>query len=165
MRALVHDALSIYTVDQQRLAELSPDLILTQDLCRVCAVSLSDVQAAVARLASAQPRADREPATDALEPRVGRRRDRGAGARTTGTRGRVARSARSSHGIDRRARWQGAFATSRGKRRMAGTFDARGDLDARTDRACGWGSLASARASPRRPFRRVNSPHSARTWC
>ena len=51
VRALVHDALSIYTVDQQRLAELSPDLILTQDLCRVCAVSLSDVQAAVARLA------------------------------------------------------------------------------------------------------------------
>ncbi len=33
------------------MAELSPDLILTQDLCRVCAVSLSDVQSAVARLA------------------------------------------------------------------------------------------------------------------
>ena len=41
VRALVHDALSIYAVDQLRLAELSPDLILTQDLCRVCAVSLS----------------------------------------------------------------------------------------------------------------------------
>ena len=51
VRALVQDALSIYSVDQQRLAELSPDLILTQDLCRVCAVSLSDVQSAVARLA------------------------------------------------------------------------------------------------------------------
>jgi len=51
VRALVHDALSIYAVDQRRLAELSPDLILTQDLCRVCAVSLSDVQSAVARLA------------------------------------------------------------------------------------------------------------------
>jgi len=51
VRALAHDALSIYTVDQQLLAELSPDLILTQDLCRVCAVSLSDVQSAVARLA------------------------------------------------------------------------------------------------------------------
>jgi len=51
VRALVHDALSIYAVDQLRLAELSPDLILTQDLCRVCAVSLSDVQSAVARLA------------------------------------------------------------------------------------------------------------------
>jgi len=51
VRALVRDALSIYTVDQPRLAELSPDLILTQDLCRVCAVSLGDVQGAVARLA------------------------------------------------------------------------------------------------------------------
>lgn len=51
VRALVHDALSIYAVDQTRLAALSPDLILTQDLCRVCAVSLSDVQSAVARLA------------------------------------------------------------------------------------------------------------------
>src|SRR6478609_6636777 len=51
VRLLVQDALSIYTVDQQRLAELAPDLILTQDLCRVCAVSLSDVQSAVARLA------------------------------------------------------------------------------------------------------------------
>jgi iron complex transport system substrate-binding protein len=51
VRALVQDALSIYAVDQQRLAELAPDLILTQDLCRVCAVSLSDVQSAVARLA------------------------------------------------------------------------------------------------------------------
>ncbi|HYQ00065.1 MAG TPA: ABC transporter substrate-binding protein [Polyangiaceae bacterium] len=51
VRELVQDALSIYTVDQQRLAELGPDLILTQDLCRVCAVSLSDVQSAVARLA------------------------------------------------------------------------------------------------------------------
>src|SRR4051812_47552096 len=51
VRALTHDALSIYSVDQQRLAELSPDLILTQDLCRVCAVSLSDVQSVVARLA------------------------------------------------------------------------------------------------------------------
>jgi len=51
VRALVGSALSIYEVDQPRLAELSPDLILTQDLCRVCAVSLSDVQSAVARLA------------------------------------------------------------------------------------------------------------------
>ncbi|HEY3255771.1 MAG TPA: ABC transporter substrate-binding protein [Polyangiaceae bacterium] len=51
VRALVQDALSIYAVDQRLLAELSPDLILTQDLCRVCAVSLGDVQSAVARLA------------------------------------------------------------------------------------------------------------------
>lgn len=51
VRAVVHDALSIYTVDEARLAQLEPDVIVTQDLCEVCAVSLADVQAAVARLA------------------------------------------------------------------------------------------------------------------
>jgi iron complex transport system substrate-binding protein len=51
VRALVHDALSIYSVDEARLAALAPDLILTQDLCQVCAVSLDDVRSAVARLA------------------------------------------------------------------------------------------------------------------
>jgi iron complex transport system substrate-binding protein len=51
VRAMVREALSIYTVDEQRLAELAPDLIITQDLCQVCAVSLGDVKSAVARLA------------------------------------------------------------------------------------------------------------------
>ena len=49
--ALVEDALSIYTVDVERLGALSPDVILTQDLCDVCAVSLDDVRTAVARMA------------------------------------------------------------------------------------------------------------------
>jgi iron complex transport system substrate-binding protein len=43
----VRDALSegrsLYALDEQLLAELSPDLIITQDLCSVCAVSGSDV--------------------------------------------------------------------------------------------------------------------------
>ena len=52
LRAMVRDALSIYTVDESRLAALAPDCIVTQDLCQVCAVSLGDVQRAVARLAS-----------------------------------------------------------------------------------------------------------------
>jgi len=51
VRAALTDALSIYTVDESRLAELAPDLIVTQDLCEVCAVSLDDVRSAVARLA------------------------------------------------------------------------------------------------------------------
>ena len=51
VRAVVRDALSIYVVDDQRLAALQPDVIVTQDLCEVCAVSLDDVRAAVARLA------------------------------------------------------------------------------------------------------------------
>ena len=51
VRAVIRDALSIYAVDDQRLAALAPDVIVTQDLCEVCAVSLDDVRAAVARLA------------------------------------------------------------------------------------------------------------------
>jgi iron complex transport system substrate-binding protein len=51
VRAVIADALSIYAVDDDLLSRLSPDVIVTQDLCEVCAVSLDDVRAAVARLA------------------------------------------------------------------------------------------------------------------
>lgn len=51
VRGVIANALSIYAVDDDRLAELAPDVIVTQDLCEVCAVSLDDVRAAVARLA------------------------------------------------------------------------------------------------------------------
>lgn len=51
---VLRDALSIYTVDEKKLAALAPDVIVTQDLCEVCAVSLDDVRAAVARLAHAE---------------------------------------------------------------------------------------------------------------
>lgn len=51
VREVITNALSIYAVDDAALAELSPDVIVTQDLCEVCAVSLDDVRAAVARLA------------------------------------------------------------------------------------------------------------------
>jgi iron complex transport system substrate-binding protein len=51
VRSALRDALSIYAVDESALAQLSVDVIVTQDLCEVCAVSLDDVQAAVARLA------------------------------------------------------------------------------------------------------------------
>ena len=51
VRAVIANALSVYAVDADRLAQLAPDVIVTQDLCEVCAVSLDDVRAAVARLA------------------------------------------------------------------------------------------------------------------
>ncbi len=50
VRSVLADALSLYAIDHETLAELAPDLIITQDLCQVCAVSLDDVQSAVARL-------------------------------------------------------------------------------------------------------------------
>ena len=51
VRSVIRDALSIYAIDEAALAALAPDVIITQDLCLVCAVSLDDVRAAVARLA------------------------------------------------------------------------------------------------------------------
>lgn len=51
VRDVIRDAISIYDVDAERLAALAPDVIVTQDLCEVCAVSLDDVRAAIARIA------------------------------------------------------------------------------------------------------------------
>jgi iron complex transport system substrate-binding protein len=42
---------SLYTVDAQALEELDPDLIITQDLCHVCAASPDDLATALARFA------------------------------------------------------------------------------------------------------------------
>ncbi len=47
VKALVRDGLAVYRVDAALLRELAPDVIVTQDQCEVCAVSLADVEAAV----------------------------------------------------------------------------------------------------------------------
>jgi iron complex transport system substrate-binding protein len=44
--AIVRNGLSVYRVDGEALKGLEPDVILTQDHCEVCAVSLADVEAA-----------------------------------------------------------------------------------------------------------------------
>ena len=41
--ASVHGGSSLYTLDEEALAAAEPDLILTQELCRVCAVSYREV--------------------------------------------------------------------------------------------------------------------------
>lgn len=41
---------SVYTIDQELLESLAPDLVLTQALCEVCAVPTGSVEAAVAAL-------------------------------------------------------------------------------------------------------------------
>ena len=46
----VAQGLDLYNLDDAALARCAPDLILSQDLCRVCAVASGDVNAAVARL-------------------------------------------------------------------------------------------------------------------
>lgn len=47
VKELLRQALSIYRVDVEALRGLAPDLILTQDHCEVCAVSMSDVERAL----------------------------------------------------------------------------------------------------------------------
>lgn len=46
---------SLYTIDRDLLTAIGPDVILTQQLCAVCAVSYDDVQAAVHALPAPEP--------------------------------------------------------------------------------------------------------------
>jgi len=50
VRASVHSGSSLYALDADRLAQLAPDLIVTQELCEVCAVSYEIVERAAKRL-------------------------------------------------------------------------------------------------------------------
>jgi iron complex transport system substrate-binding protein len=52
---------AIYELDEELLHELEPDLVVTQALCEVCAVSFDDVRAVAQRLAS-------QPSVIALDP-------------------------------------------------------------------------------------------------
>src|SRR4051812_33180986 len=46
VRESVRDGRSLYAVDADLIAELAPDLIVTQDLCAVCAVSSGELESA-----------------------------------------------------------------------------------------------------------------------
>jgi len=48
VKDVIKDGLSVYRVDGAMLRALAPDVIVTQAQCEVCAVSLADVEAAVA---------------------------------------------------------------------------------------------------------------------
>jgi len=53
VRKILEDALTVYELDLPKLRETAPQIIVTQDLCDVCAVSLDDVRKALAELARA----------------------------------------------------------------------------------------------------------------
>jgi iron complex transport system substrate-binding protein len=61
VRALTEQGRAIYELDEDALARLQPDLIVTQALCAVCAVSYEDVRAIAERL-------DPAPQVLALDP-------------------------------------------------------------------------------------------------
>lgn len=63
VRASVHAGSSLYLLDGALLERLAPDLIVTQELCAVCAVSYDVVSAAAKRLRS-------DPRVVSLEPRT-----------------------------------------------------------------------------------------------
>ena len=63
IRELVHEGSSIYALDAPLLEALRPDLILTQELCEVCAVSYPIVERAVRRLGSSPQLVSLEPET------------------------------------------------------------------------------------------------------
>ncbi len=52
VRALVRDVLAVYELELEALREARPDVVVTQDLCDVCAVSYDDVCAAARELAN-----------------------------------------------------------------------------------------------------------------
>ena len=56
VRSVLQDALAVYEIELARLEEVRPDVIVTQDLCDVCAVSYDDVCAATAALLHQQVR-------------------------------------------------------------------------------------------------------------
>jgi iron complex transport system substrate-binding protein len=74
VRASVRDGRSLYAVDADLIDALSPDLIVTQDLCAVCAVSSSELETACpvgAEVLSLDPRTLSEVADSVRE--LGRR--------------------------------------------------------------------------------------------
>ncbi len=63
VKEILADALSVYTVKREQIKQLAPDVVITQDQCEVCAVSLADVELALdnyldkkARIVSLQPK-------------------------------------------------------------------------------------------------------------
>ena len=50
VREIVRDALGVYEIDLERLREARPEVVVTQDLCDVCAVSIDDVHRGLAEI-------------------------------------------------------------------------------------------------------------------
>ena len=55
VKELVEQGLSVFRVDSDKLRALSPDLIITQSQCEVCAVSERDLKDAVANWTNGRP--------------------------------------------------------------------------------------------------------------
>ena len=56
IKSLLQDALSVFLIDEKKLNELKPDIIITQSQCEVCAVSLNDLEKAVENIIGESPK-------------------------------------------------------------------------------------------------------------
>ena len=114
VRELTEQGRSIYELDERMLQSLAPELIVTQELCAVCAVSFDDVRAIAEQMDPAPEIISLDPntlgevlgdvrtlaqATDAKDAGVDLMRRRGGADRP-----RAARGARRGAGLRRRAR-------------------------------------------------------------
>jgi iron complex transport system substrate-binding protein len=63
VKEIVGAGRALYSLDEERLAELAPDLIVTQAVCEVCAVSYEDVVAVAARLPGRPRVVQQDPST------------------------------------------------------------------------------------------------------
>jgi iron complex transport system substrate-binding protein len=61
IRGALHTGSSIYRLDEELLARLRPNLIVTQELCEVCAVAYREVEGAARRLTGEVPVISLEP--------------------------------------------------------------------------------------------------------
>ncbi len=61
VKELIHNGLSVYQLDAEKLRELKPDLILPQELCGICAPSFAEVQKAAKILDAASKIVSLEP--------------------------------------------------------------------------------------------------------
>ncbi|MEM7250395.1 MAG: ABC transporter substrate-binding protein [Pseudomonadota bacterium] len=55
VKRILQDGLSLYRVDAEQLRRLAPDVVITQTQCEVCAVSLDDVENALAQWVGHRP--------------------------------------------------------------------------------------------------------------
>jgi iron complex transport system substrate-binding protein len=100
---------ALYTIDAEAVARIQPDMILAQDLCRVCAVPSGQVEDALAKIGCQAEVLSLDPSTlddviDAITE-VGSRteRDERAARLVAGLRARVAAVQVATRGLDRPA--------------------------------------------------------------
>ena len=55
VKSILKNALSVYQIDEKKLQQMQPDIIITQAQCEVCAVSLKDVENAVCEWVESHP--------------------------------------------------------------------------------------------------------------